>query len=67
VPAFSPDGALLASAGLDGTIRVWDPASGQQLQRFHEPPGWIVRKQHHRDGRTLAFSPDGKSLVLQRL
>ncbi len=33
---FSPDGAALYSAGMDGTLRVWDVASGQEARRLVE-------------------------------
>ena len=51
--AFSPDGSLLASASWDGTARLWDTGTGQERNVLRHP-GKV---------RTLAFSPDGKTLA----
>jgi WD40 repeat protein len=50
--AFSPNGATLASASLDGTIKLWDLASGALIASL-------------RSGRVSAigFSPDGTVLA----
>lgn len=52
--AVSPDGRLLALAGLDGRIRLHDLATGQPRR---------VLEGHADAVYTLAFSPDGGSLV----
>jgi hypothetical protein len=56
---FAPDGATLASGGgKDGTVRLWDVASGKERHRLAESEGTRVREI-----AALAFSPDGKRLA----
>ncbi|MFD7778849.1 WD40 repeat domain-containing protein [Streptomyces sp. NPDC059753] len=52
--AFSPDGSLLATAGQDGSLRLWDPATGLMVR---EP------LDHSDSVMAVAFSPDGSLLA----
>ena len=52
--AFSPDGRLLASAGLDRTTVIWEIATGRELRQL----------VGHTEGvDSVAFSSDGRSVA----
>jgi WD40 repeat protein len=51
---FTPDGRHFATASFDGTARVWETATGR-------PAG--PQLPHNNYVATVAFSPDGKTLV----
>src|SRR4051794_8981058 len=36
--AFAPDGKILASAGQDRTIRLWQTSTGKEVRRIVLPP-----------------------------
>ncbi|MDT0343276.1 nSTAND1 domain-containing NTPase [Streptomyces litchfieldiae] len=51
--AFSPDGSTLAGAGPDGTVRLWEPATGDIRRTLGH--GTVLH--------SVAYSPDGTVLV----
>jgi WD40 repeat protein len=51
--AFSPDGAVLATGGMDNTLRLWDTATGQQISEHG----------HYGQVYSIAWSQDGKFIA----
>jgi len=52
--ALSPDGRHIISGGGDGTIKVWDSATGEEIQTLRGHEGAV---------QSLAVSPDGKRII----
>jgi WD40 repeat protein len=57
---FSPSGRMLASAASDGTVRLWNPATGTLRAEFNNPDvgGFDMNAE-----AGLAFTRDGKILI----
>jgi WD40 repeat protein len=52
--AFRPDGAQMAAASEDGTVKVLDSRTGRMVQTFPGPGAAAV---------AVALSPDGRRLI----
>jgi RNA polymerase sigma factor (sigma-70 family) len=52
--AYSPDGRWIATAASDGTARLWDVKTGEEVRRLDVPRAWFPR---------ILFSPDDELIV----
>ncbi len=55
--AFSPDGQLLASGNENGSIKLWQVATGREIATLHQARGYMESVF------SLSFSPDGQILA----
>ncbi len=77
---FSPDGTILASGNLDGTVQMWDTTNGEELIilnrnvdkmkiLFHTPDDKLIThepwyKENISRPTALGFSPDGNIFAI---
>jgi WD40 repeat protein/beta-lactamase regulating signal transducer with metallopeptidase domain len=74
--SFGPDGKTLVTAARDGTVRLWELATGKEVRRFTRPKGgaakpvkggidamMLMAGQNDASSFRVAFAPGGKTLA----
>ena len=62
--AWSPDGALLATAHQDGSVRLWDGEGAAPVREIRAHSGWSRGVAWSPDGQVLATTGEDKRIVL---
>jgi WD40 repeat protein len=62
---WSPDGSMLVTAGLKGSVTVWD-AGGLSVLRELPAPEWVVEVRFSPDGMNLLYAGGGPTIGSKR-
>jgi len=61
---WSPDGLTIASASMDGSVRLWDPNTGQQTRVLVQGLGRVPSVTFRSDGKAIAIGGEDRIVRL---
>ena len=64
--AFSPDGTRIVSGSHDYTVRVWDAASGAEVNNLRGHTGAVRAVAFNCDGSLIASGSDDRTVRVWR-